>query len=86
MFWFNTSRRRQQRDLPGNLGALPFMVTYGCPTCRTELTKTPAENFSIKSVIEAVGVQHDTVSAVQTASQGGELDDIPLAELLKHLE
>lgn len=72
--------------MPAELGTLQFMITYGCPTCRTELTKPPIENYCINSIIEAVGDQNEGVPAIQMESQRGDPDDIPLDELLKHLE
>lgn len=53
--------RQQKADLPEGLGDLPHMITYRCPTCRTEATKIPIENYSIKAVIDAMGTQDQSV-------------------------
>jgi transcriptional regulator with AAA-type ATPase domain len=81
VIWFNVTLTQQRTNLPGNLGELPFMIKYGCPSCRTEVTRIPIENYAIKSVTNAVGVVDD--AEAQTGNSVG--DYYPLAQLLEHL-
>lgn len=82
VLWFNVTFRRQQADLPGGLGDLPFMIKYSCPTCRTELAKFPIENYAIRAVIDTVGV---TSNAAVTAQMEDAGEERPLERLLEHL-
>lgn len=78
--WFNTTFRRQRSILPERLGDLPYMITYSCPSCRTEVTKTPIENYVLKSVIDVIGVADSSPQMGNLATQ-----DRPIERLLGHL-
>lgn len=80
--WFNTTFRRQRTNFPGGLGDLPFMVQYGCPSCRVELARFPVQNYAIKSVIDAVGVVN---TMAEMGSPAGLGEYRLLEQLLEHL-
>lgn len=80
MVWFNTTRRQQKADLPEGLGDLPHMITYRCPTCRTEVTKIPIENYLAKAVIDAMG-KPDLSAQMENLAEGNQ----SLKELLNFL-
>lgn len=78
--WFNVTLRQQKAGLPEGLRDLPQMITYHCPSCRTEVTKIPLENYSIKAVIDAIGTP-DLLPQMGNLTEGNQ----PLEELLNFL-